>query len=68
MDKLLGAYIFLQYRFAEPSTHAALSSMAGAAGLSFESGMLHNIMIILSLGFGCVGFWKKEARPLTVVG
>lgn len=65
MDKLLGAYMYLAARAAEPSTHAALSSMFAMAGLSMETGVLHNVLVIISLGFGASGFWIKEAKPQT---
>lgn len=67
MDKLLGAYIWLSMRLKEPSTHAALSSLLLSMGLSTDTGVLHNLAVILSLGFGALGFWVKEAKPQTVV-
>ena len=67
MDKLLGAYIWLSMRLREPSTHAALSSMATMLGMNLEAGILHNLSVIAALGFGALGFWVKEAKPQTTI-
>ena len=65
MNKVLGAYIYIAARLKEPSTHAALSSLLAMAGLNLDSGILHEILVALSVAFGAAGFFVKEAKPLT---
>lgn len=67
MESLLGCYIWLAARVAEPSTHASLSAMAGMLGMNLETGILHHLAVLASLGFGAMGFWLKEKGPLTKV-
>ncbi len=67
MDKLLGAYIWLSTRLREPSTHAALCGLAANIGFSIDTGVIHDLAVIASLGFGALGFWVKEAKPQTTI-
>lgn len=67
MDKIMGMYIYLNRRCREPSTHAALCALFSSAGLSVESGFLHNILILVSLAFGSLGFFVKEGKAETVI-
>lgn len=64
MDKLLGAYGYVSGRLAEPSTHAAFSSLLALAGLSLDAGVVHDGLVALSVGFGALGFFVREAKPL----
>ena len=65
MSKILGAYIYIIERLKESGTHAALSALCTTAGLSLDSGILHQILVLLSVVFGAAGFFIKEAKPLT---
>ena len=67
MDKILGIYLFLAARLREPSTHASISAVAALAGVNIDSGILHDLSVVLSLGFGAIGFYTKEAAPITTV-
>ena len=65
MDKVLGVWIYLQARLAEPSTHASIASLLTLAGLSLDQGIVHDVMTVLGVGFGALGFFVKEAKPLS---
>ena len=67
MDKILGVYIYIVNRLAEPSTHASIASLLAVAGLDLDKGGLHDALIALSVCFGAIGFFTKEAQPLTKV-
>jgi hypothetical protein len=67
MDKIMGVYIYILKRCKEPSTYAALSALMTSAGLSVETGFLHNIIVLLGVAFGSLGFFIKEAKPLTII-
>ena len=67
MEKILGMYVYMLNRCREPSTHSALCALATSAGLSVESGFLHNILILVGVAFGGIGFFVKEGKPETVI-
>ena len=67
MDKLLGVWMYLQGRLAEPSTHASIASLLALGGLNLDVGIAHDAMIVAGIGFGGLGFFVKEAEPLTKV-
>ena len=67
MEKILGMYVYILHRCKEPSTHAALSALATSAGLNVESGFLHNLLILIGVAFGGMGFFVKEGKPETVI-
>ena len=65
MDKLLGAWKYFNDRLAEPSTHSALVGLAALAGLNLDAGILHGTIVSIGVGFGMLGFFFKEAKPLS---
>lgn len=67
MEKMMGVYIYMLQRCKEPSTHAALSSMFAMAGLSVDTGVVHDLLTLVGLAFGGLGFFVKEAKPLTII-
>lgn len=67
MGKLLGAFIYIQSRLKEPSSHAAVSAILTNFGLSLDTGALHDGMITAGIVFGALGFFVKEAPPLSKV-
>ena len=67
MNKLLGIWIYLQGRLAEPSTHASIASLLALGGLNLDVGIAHDAMIAAGIFFGSLGFFIKEATPLTNV-
>ena len=67
MDKLLGFWTYLNARLAEPSTHASVASLLAMAGLNLDAGIAHDAMIVAGVAFGGLGFFVKEASPLTKV-
>lgn len=67
MDKILGLYLYLRGRLAEPSTHAAIQGLLIAAGINIDAGLWHDLIVTASLAFGGLGFFVKEAKPLTDV-
>jgi len=64
MDKLLGAWGYLQARLAEPSTHASVASLLTLAGLNLDTGVVHDALVVIGIVFGGLGFFVKEAKPL----
>jgi len=67
MDKILGVYLYIVQRLAEPSSHASISALLAMGGLQLDHGIVHDVMIAISIMFGSLGFFVKEAKPLTVV-
>jgi hypothetical protein len=67
MDKLLGAFLYLRARLSEPSTHAAISAICANIGFTYPATTIGNILTVASVGFGVLGFWFKEAKPITTV-
>lgn len=71
MDKILGMLLYLRERFKEPSTKKALGIAIG--WVSVKYGMpelqeyLDTITTLSIAGLGAVGFFVKEAKPLTEV-
>jgi hypothetical protein len=65
MDKLLGVWIYLQARLAEPSTHASISALLTLAGLNLDQGIVHDSLTTAGVVFGALGFFVKEAKPLS---
>jgi hypothetical protein len=64
MGKVLGFWIYFQARLAEPSTHASIASLLALAGLNLDAGAVHDGLVALSVVFGGLGFFVKEAKPL----
>lgn len=67
MDKILSIFLFIRARLDEPSTHASLAAVFALTGNRLDEGMLQDIMNVAALGFGVLGFFVKEVKPLTVV-
>ncbi len=67
MDKVLGVFIFVKGRLTEPSTMASLSSVCTMAGIQLNQGAIQDGLVVLGLVFGALGFFVKEAKPLTNV-
>ncbi len=67
MEKMMGMYIYLVNRCKEPSTHSALSALMLSVGLSVDTGFIHNVLILISLAFGGMGFFVKEGKAETVI-
>jgi hypothetical protein len=67
MDKILGVYLYVVARLAEPSTHASIASLLMVAGVNLDTGPVHDALVALSVIFGGLGFFVKEAKPLTVL-
>ena len=65
--KLIGAFIFLKGRLREPSTYASLSAVMATFGLHADPGVIQDWMNTLTLVFGLLGFFVKEAKPETEV-
>ncbi len=63
MGKILTAWNYLQGRFNEPSTHAAISGMLMLAGVNVDAGVAHNAIVSLGVVFGCLGIFVKESKP-----
>jgi len=62
--KLLALWLYLNDRMKEPSTHAAISSLLITAGVSIDSGVFHDLIVLISLGFGGLGIFTAEAKRL----
>lgn len=67
MDKILGVWVYIQARLAEPSTHASIASLLTLAGLQLDTGVIHDALVTLGIVFGGLGFFVKEAKPLSTV-
>lgn len=65
MGKLLAFWNYLQFRINEPSTHASISSLLALAGLNLDDGIVHDVLIVLSIVFGGLGFFVKEGQRLS---
>ena len=69
MDKILALWNYTVQRSKEPSTHAALTALFALAvtKLNIDPGIVHDGLIALSVAFGGLGIFVKEAKPLTDV-
>jgi len=67
MSKLLGAFIYLRARLAEPSTHASLIGLLAMFHQQLPEEAIQDAMNVAALGFGMLGFFVPEAKALTVV-
>lgn len=65
MDKVLGAWGYLQARLAEPSTHASIAFLLGTVGYNLDDGVVHHALTAASVTFGMLGFFVKEGKPLS---
>ena len=64
MDKVLGAWTYLQARLSEPSTHASIAGLFALAGMSLDVGVVHDGLTAVGVVFGLLGFFVKEAKPI----
>lgn len=64
MDNLLGAFWFLRDRWAEPSTHVALSVVCAKLGTQFDASLIQSIFDLASVAFGAAGFFIAEGKAL----
>ena len=67
MDKLLGVFIFVKARLREPSTFASLASVCAMLGIHLDAGLVTDWLNTLTIIFGALGFFVKEAKPLSRV-
>ena len=67
MEKLFSAILYMKRKFAEPSSHAALASVCQLAGINLDTGIIHDVVVVLSIGFGGAAFFLNEQKPLTQV-
>ena len=67
LGKALGVFEFVKERVAEPSSHAALAAMFALAGQQYPDAEINGAFNLLSIVFGVLGFWVKEAKPVSKV-
>ena len=67
MEKAMGAFLFLKDRLNEPSTFASLAAIAALVGVKIDAGLVQDALNTASLAFGVLGFFVKEAKPLTEI-
>jgi hypothetical protein len=67
MDKVLGLFIWIKAKLAEPSTMASLAAVSSMVGVQMDPGTIHNVINVLTLVFGALGFFFKESGPITKV-
>ena len=60
MGKLLAIWNYLTRRLAEPSTHAAVASLAVLAGVNIDEGVVHDALTATGVAFGVIGIFVKE--------
>lgn len=67
MDKVMGVFLFLRARLLEPSSSASLAAVLALIGVQYDPGVVQDILNVTSLVFGAIGFFVKEAKPLSQV-
>lgn len=67
MEQLLGLFIWLKARLSEPSTMASVAAVLAMVGVHIDEGVYKDIMNVLTLVFGAMGFWVKEGHAETKV-
>lgn len=67
MEKALGAFIFFKNRWREPSTQASLAVICQAIGHTVDTAVINSVLELATIAFGMMGFFFKEAKPLTEV-
>jgi len=67
MEKVLGAFIWLKANLQQPATMASLAALCQAVGVHYDAGLVQNVLNVATLGFGVLGFFFQEAKPLAKV-
>jgi len=67
MDKMIAVFIFIKSRLHEPSTMASIAALMVLAGIKLEPGTIQDVLNVGTVIFGSLGFFVKEAQPLTKV-
>lgn len=62
MGKWVAVFDYLQVRLAEPSTHASVAALLGFAGLSLDTGPVHDFLAGAGVVFGCAGIFLGESK------
>ena len=65
MEQVIGAFMYVEQRLAEPSSHAALATLFGTVGMNIDAGPAHNAYVFLTIVFGALAFFIKEGKPKT---
>ncbi len=64
MDKALGVFWYLKDRLAEPGSKAAIASVLAMVGVKIDPGAIQDVINFLTVIFGAMAFFQKEAKPL----
>lgn len=67
MEKVLGAFIWLKANLKQPGTMASLAVICQYANVNLDESLINDILNVATLGFGLLGFFFQEAKPLTKV-
>ena len=67
MGKVLGLFIYIKSRLREPSTFASLAAVMAIFGTHVDQGIVNDWLNTLTLVFGGLGFFVKEAQPETII-
>lgn len=67
MGKLIAVFIFIKSRLREPSTFASIAAVLALIGVKLDPGIVQDWINTGTVLFGALGFFVKEATPLTKV-
>ena len=67
MGKLIAVFIFIKSRLREPSTFASIAAVLAFLGVKLDPGVVQDWINTGTVVFGALGFFVKEATPLTKV-
>jgi len=67
MDKVLGAFIWLKANLKQSGTMASLAVICQYANVNLDVALVNHILDVATLGFGVLGFFFQEAKPLAKV-
>lgn len=67
MSKIMGMFLYLRSRLSEPSSLASIAALCAMVGLKLDASLLQDVLNVVSIMFGMLGFFVAEAKPLTKV-
>jgi len=67
MGKLIAVFIFIKSRLREPSTFASIAAVMAFVGVKLDPGVVQDCINTGTVLFGALGFFVKEAPPITTV-
>lgn len=67
MPKIMGMFLYLRSRLSEPSSLVSIAALGATVGVKLDASLLQDVLNIVSIVFGMLGFFVSEAKPLTKV-